>query len=251
MNYDLLIFLLCTEFSIIVGLFILLSRKQKIITKYEDKKREQKLHYYSLKSSLDIHKKQVQSISDYNAKLESMNRQKENLISSQKKILQQKENLLMQEKYIEKTYAVDRNIILLEKCNKIMAKTKDINILQAEYESGLEVIRWFIKEEALFPEAPYLLKYGSERFLDDFRDQFNDAIIRITSNHLIKYKQKFYELYTSKARQAHTQRMFIELDTLREMIDIQAHNFQSTFEALKEYHDQVENMFSGIYNTID
>ena len=255
MNYDLLILLLCAEFSIIVALIILLSRKRKIISEYEEKQaieQKEKLklkqaHYYSLQSSLDKYKEQIQSINDYNKELEDLNKQKENLLNLRKSVLQQKEKLLFKEKHAEKLYMAETNIVSLNKISNTILKTTNIDVLQTEYKSGLEVLRWLINEKYTLM-AFDLFGKDVESLLNSFKEQFNEAIIRIADYHLLKYKTKFYELYTAKARQSNTQRIFILIDTLCEMVEIDLSNSDFVLEKLNEYHSQVEDIFSFTQN---
>ncbi|MDR1181849.1 MAG: hypothetical protein LBL13_07705 [Bacteroidales bacterium] len=248
MNYDLLVFLLCAEFSIIVVLVIFLSRKRKVITEYEDEKRKQKLHYYSLQSSLDKYRKQIQAIKDYNTELEKLNKTKERLLSVQKKILQQNEDLSFKERYIEKIYDFEKNFHLFQKISGAIGKTNDIAILQTEYKSGLEAIQQIIYESSNYPNINDLLEGKADDLLNSFREQYNNIILRIAEYHLLRYQQKFYELYTSTAKLNHTQKIFFLLDTLYEMVEVCAPNTDCTLEKLKEYHDNVEEIYSGMYN---
>jgi hypothetical protein len=248
MNYDLLIFLLCAELSIIVGLLILLSRKRKIIAEYEEEKRKQKPYYYSLQSSLDKYRKQIQAIEDYNTKLEDLNKKKENLLFLKKKILQQKDDLLIREKYKEKIYDFEKNYHLFQKISNSIGKTNDIDILQAEYKSGLESIRQIILESSNYLNINSLIEGKADDLLNSFKEQYNNIILRIAEKHIIKYRQKFHELYTVKARQNNTQKIFILLDTLCEIFEVDASNADFTLEKLKEYHNSIEDIFSGMYN---
>lgn len=149
------------------------------------------------------------------------------------------------EKYIHNISAAHNNISSLEKCVLRIEKTKDIDVLYANYRSGLEYINWFINEEAIRPDAPYLIKNGSEEFKNTFLLALNESVCRIAGYHIVKYKQKFHELYSDKAKQTHTIKMFVKLDTLREIANDEVSNYTQTLDMLNDYHSQVEDTFSN------
>jgi hypothetical protein len=184
-------------------------------------------------------------IDAYKNRLESIKIRNRELISIRHAI----EKQLLIQKYTDKIPIASQNLSLLEKCNKSMGKTNDIDVLYTQYKSGLEFIRWFLAEETYYPDAPYILAGGTENYLNSFKEQYNEMIYRIAGYHLVKYKLKFHELYTFKARDTHTQKIFIKLDTLRQMVEMDVSNSILILENLNDYHSQVEILFAD--NTIN
>jgi hypothetical protein len=111
----------------------------------------------------------------------------------------------------------------------------------------LELIRWFITKEICYPDAAAcILEGGAENYLNSFKEKYNEIICRVAGFHFVHYRAKFYSLYTLNAQQTHTQKIFVKLDTLREMIDTDVSNSDFVSENLNNYHLQVEDLYANI-----
>ncbi|MDR1459781.1 MAG: hypothetical protein LBI60_06175 [Bacteroidales bacterium] len=245
MEYNLLeIFLVAACSIIVILVIVLITRKRNVIVK--TKYIETPVKYYTMQSVLDEYERQSESIKKSVDKIKQewieIKRQDEELIYANS-LIEKQRNI---RKYSEKIPIASQNLSLLEKCDISILKTNDIDVLYLQYTAGLEFIRWFLSEETLYPDAPYLLSGGAENYLINFKEQYNEMIFRVAGYHLVKYKHKFHELYTVNARQTHTQKMFIKLDQLNQMVVMDAKNGDLIMENLNDYHSQVEDLFSHI-----
>jgi hypothetical protein len=246
---ELILFLICLVISLFIGL-LLRRKKPPVITPEPEKPPPEleKSGYYIFERSLKIYQKQLKSIKQYktqlDSRLESIKQQNRELADAQFAIIKAKQ---MQE-YSGRIGIAKQNLSRLEKCIHTISITNDVNVLSEQYQSALEHIRWFREEEMHYPDAPYLLVNGYDNFMNAFNMRFNDMICRVATYHLVKYKYKFHELYTIDARNRHTQKIFVTLDTLMGMIAI-ADNGEMAFDKLKEYYGQVKDNADINYDT--
>jgi hypothetical protein len=205
--------------------------------------KEDDTKYYILQRSLTIYEKQLESINRYKKQLES---QLESIRQSNEE-LERIQSAIVKEKWInehsDRIVIAKQNLSLLEKCATSISRTNDVDVLYTRYIAALEYIRWFENEELLYPNNPYLI--DSPKFLNELKIKLNEMICRIAEYHFAKYKYKFYSLYTLNAMNTHTQKIFITLDTLLEMTNMDVENGQIALEKIKEYQEHVK-MISNI-----
>lgn len=236
MDINILIALICIEAAAIITLVVLLLKVRK----------RKQIQYYSMQSGLDEYTKQTQAIDKYNNELAKAINLKKIELQRNNELILSRENLKLREEYSFKIPIAENNIKTLKSNISKIDKTNDIDVLQAWHKSNNEIIRWFMNEEAMYPNVPYLLENGAENFSITYKKRYNDNIVRIAGHHFARYRASFIGLQTVKARLTHTNRMLILLDTFRVIIAVDVDNTDFSLDTINEYYKQTNEMLSTL-----
>lgn len=188
------------------------------------------LKYYCMKPRID----------DLNYKIESLHREIESLTRKEAYIERQALRAKLEPEFIAK-------IGILRNCYNRILNTNDIEVLYLQKQTADKIIGRLIGMD-------YVSGYSDEISPDDdymlnnFKYIFNNMICRVASHKLTSYQRKYHELKMEYAKQMHTQKIFIDLDTLKVMVDMDVDNYEETLNALREQYTQVEKLSNYLMN---
>jgi type III secretory pathway component EscV len=204
--------------------------------KSNEEKEDDTRYYYILQKSLTIYDKQLKAIKQYQKQLES----RLESIRQQNEELEKVQLAIIEANQAREYSETKQKLALFEKCIASMNKTNNAEVLYAQYQSALDYIRWFRAEEKYHADNIYLIENNSQKLFDKLKIIYNEMICKAAGYHLSKYRTKFYSLSTYNAINTNTQKIFVVLDTLMEMIEMDSHNGDFIFEKIKEYKEQVK-----------
>lgn len=105
-------------------------------------------------------------------------------------------------------------------------------------------VLWFVEQEELYPNAPWLMVGGANNMLDRVRCRYNELLYGLAESEFNRYKIVIQQFVTNNARTKETEVIFSEIENLRGFVDTTASNYVECFDSLNNLHSQIEDLFS-------
>lgn len=205
---------------------------------YKLKSGEEKQHNEN--SSIEFETEESR-IKDAHNRLSELKNGLEELKSNRLKIQLKLDYQEMLEEYEQLSKSHMRNIKETVQIMKVSNIPEDIE--KCHY-SILNSLNWFLGQENLYPEAPWLMASNVQKFIDLAKTDYNARLMNLAANEISKYKLKVIELATNEAKHGLTYSTLSYLEGLRVVVDATATNNKECFKYINEAQYEVEDFYS-------
>lgn len=139
---------------------------------------------------------------------------------------------------------IENNEKVLEKCKKSIENSNDPEVIQGQINIAKNVYAWFEEQNSLHPNTLFTIFFDKSSEFSIFKYLVNSRIMDVAKHKAELYERKIYSLVTNGPKLTLTQRSFIEIDTLREMVYLDSENSDATMELLNNIHYKIEDLYS-------
>ena len=154
----------------------------------------------------------------------------------------ERDSTLTASSYVYDNDSFTNNVQAIKKCYSTIEKTNNIDILCEQKRIADSLYEWFAQSTERNNAFYYLFSHDIEEEIKRFGSHFNNMICRMTRLCFINYKIKYEKLILDKAKHNVTQKALVDLDTLREFVDMKADNYIECFNSIDDVNHKIKEM---------